>query len=415
MLALIVCLVSGCSQDNTKPAPTRAPEVTEAPATEVVTAAPAAETEAPAEETEAPAEETEAPAEETEAPAAETEAPAEETEAPAEVTEAPTEVLVTAEPEAPAAETEAPAEEAAAEPTAEPPVLLATVNGEEIWSNNSGLTAAYDNYIQTASSYGMDTTSEEVLSLLRGYSMQYAIQYSLIFQKAKELGLDTVTDEQKASLEAEVRTAWADVVDSYATQVGGLTETSTEDEKAAARADALAFIQTTYGYDEERFVTESMATGTENLIVDNVKKYALGGKTVTDEDVQKYFDDLVKEDQEAYENDVSMFEFYTQYYGQSSYYTPEGYRGIIHILLPVDEQLMTTWSDLNARFEEQKYKAEQEATGATPSDIEDITATDTPDPAAEPTPTPEPVTEEMVQAAKQAIMDSVPPSRPPTT
>lgn len=423
MLALVVCLVSGCSQDNTRPAATATPAVTEAPAEEV--------TEAPAEEvtvepteipTEEPAEEpAEVPMEEvTEAPApAEevTEAPTEEaTVEPMEIpTEEPTEIPMeepTQEPaesssealseEQTAEATEEPAEETAEEPAVEVPVLLATINGQEIWSDNLALRSAYENYIDTAASYGMDTENEDILSMLRGYSMQYALQYSLIFQKAKELGLDVVTDEQKAALEADIRTNWNEIVDGYAEELGSLTESSTDDEKAAARADALAFIKENFGYDEEKFVAESLESNADSLVFDNVRKYAIGDKTVTDGDIREYFDTLVKEDQESYENDVSMYEFYTQYYGQTSYYLPEGYRGIIHILLPVDEQLLTAWKDMSSRLEEQKSAADQESV------IEDGSAdAETPDPNAEPTATPEPVTEEMVQEAEKAILESV--------
>ena len=106
MLALFVCLISGCSQ-NTQPEAT-------AVVTEAVTETPGAES-------------AEAPAKEA------AEVPAEEP-------------------------VEAPAEEAVAVPvTQQERVLLATVNGEEIWSDNQNLTIAMDYYIDLADSYGMDT------------------------------------------------------------------------------------------------------------------------------------------------------------------------------------------------------------------------------------------------------------------
>lgn len=72
----------------------------------------------------------------------------------------------------------------------------------------------------------------------------------------------------------------------------------------------------------------------------------------------------------------------TQYYGQTSYYQPEGYRGIIHILLNVDDSLLSD------------YQAKVSAL-----ETQDTTATDT-----------DLVTQEDVDAAYAAILASVQPT-----
>ena len=77
---------------------------------------------------------------------------------------------------------------------------------------------------------------------------------------------------------------------------------------------------------------------------------------------------------------------------------PEGYRGITHILLKVDDNLLNNWKDLSARLEEQ---AQAESTGSEEAPAEEA------EPSAEPEPTEEPVTEEMVAEAKAAILESV--------
>ena len=301
---------------------------------------------------------------------------------------------------------EAPAEEAAAAETAAEeaaPVLLATISGEEIWSDNEKLAYVYDYYTHTAQSYGYDMETPEVLALVRQSAMYQMIKSKLIADKAAELGLDTVTDEEKESYKTAAKEEWDNAVDYYAEQMGNLTETSTDEEKEAARADAVAYIKENFNVDEDLYVTEVINSQTEDVLTRRVEEYVLAGETVTDEEVQQYFDDLVKEDQEQYMNDVATYEFYTQYYGQSSYYTPEGYRGIIHILLPVDEELLNKWKDLSARLEEQESKTEEEPTVTAEAPAEGGEPTAEP----EPTPEPEPVTQEMVDAAEQEILDSV--------
>ena len=87
-------------------------------------------------------------------------------------------------------------------------------------------------------------------------------------------------------------------------------------------------------------------------------------------------------------NDAGMYEMYQNYYGYTFHYIPEGYRGVTHILLKVDQELLDNWTNRSARLEESHE--ETESTGE----------------SEEPAETEEPVTEEMVEAARQAILDS---------
>ena len=238
--------------------------------------------------------------------------------------------------------------EPAAEETSEP-VLLVTVNGEEIWSNSDYLQMILSYYLDVAESNGYDITDQGMLDTINWYSLQYTMRTTVLRQKAAELGLDQLTDEEKAEMEAGGKEQWAALIDYYISSTGAITDTATDDEKAAARADAEAELLK-YGYTEEMMISQYTEEASEQLLTDRLKAYLTADKTVTDEEVQAYFDDLVKDDKESYENDVGSYEFYSRYYGQPSYYTPEGYRGITHILLKVDDELLNTWKDLSARL-----------------------------------------------------------------
>ena len=311
-------------------------------------------------------------------------------------------------------------------------LLLVTVNGEPIDTYNEYLNNIISYYLDYADYYGYDVASQDMIDTINQYSLQYTIRSVILQQKAKELGLDVITDEDKAKMEADARAEWVEILDNYAEGSGTITESSTEDEKAAARADAAAAIKESDNYDEERYVKESLENGIENLLTERVTDHLTEGKTVSEEDVRNYFNDLVSDDEENYKDNIEMYEYYTQYYGQESYYIPEGYRAVNHILLSVDEELLNNWKDLNARLEEQKSGEEAEPTDEEDpedddEDGEDSEETPAPeaensaDPAAEspaepteeptatpePTPTPEPVTQEMVDAAEKAILESV--------
>ena len=278
------------------------------------------------------------------------------------------------------------------------PVLLVTVNGEEIKSDNDYLLYTQSNYLNWAYSNGYDTEDASLITAVNRQSLYETIGYFLILQKGKELGLDQFTDEEKANFATAGKEQWENIVASFVSANEAITEDSSDEDKAAARADAEAQLLSEYGYDEARYVKDYGAQAINNTIYQRVTDHISADLKVSDEDIQTYFDDLVKDDQEIYENDAGSYEFYTRYYGQPSYFMPAGYRGITHILLKVDDELLNTWKDLSARLEEQK-SADEETTEEAPA--EDA------EPTAEPEPTEEPVTEQMVSDAKQAILDSV--------
>ena len=88
--------------------------------------------------------------------------------------------------------------------------------------------------------------------------------------------------------------------------------------------------------------------------------------------MEDLYQSLVEADKELYENDIAAYESYNSYvdqmamyaalYGTSSnldhaWYKPDGFRAVRHILLPVDSELMTAYTDLQARWEEQQEAA----------------------------------------------------------
>ena len=117
-----------------------------------------------------------------------------------------------------------------------------------------------------------------------------------------------------------------------------------------------------------------------------------------------------------------MYEYYTNYMGSKSYYVPEGYRGISHILLKVDQDLLSTYTSLAAELEEQKEKEEApaEETEApaeeteTPAEETEAPAEETEAPAeetAEPAGSPEPTEGRSWTASRRRWMKFLPSTR----
>ena len=90
---------------------------------------------------------------------------------------------------------------------------------------------------------------------------------------------------------------------------------------------------------------------------------------MTDDEVTAYYNETVAADQTTYENDVDAYETQimmvpVRLRGSDALVSSAGYRYVKHILLTVDETLMTTYTDLLARYEEQMNEEEAAATAA---------------------------------------------------
>ena len=289
----------------------------------------------------------------------------------------------------------APAENAGDDP------VLVTVNGEEIRESNAMLRFwkdYIDNYYQT--NYGVDPA--QYADTIRQDAMDYTLHYTVLGQKLAAEGKDLSEEAKKATLKEE----WDEIVAEFMEEVYGVGADATDDDKAAAKADALAYIETNYGYTEDLYVNEESNSVRAYIILINtmVQDRVAGQYDVTDGEVEAYFLEKAESDKAIVGDSATAYEYYPYFYGGESYFIPEGYRGVTHILLGVDEELLNTYNDLLARVEEQN-SADQEGTDTAAGTEE---TTEEPDTAAgtEET-TEEPVTQEMVDAAKQAILDSV--------
>ena len=293
------------------------------------------------------------------------------------------------------------AETAAAEAAAIPEItsetVVAVLNGENLlWAD------AEVNYNSLVSEYGSyyDMNDESNVNLFRAVAMENAIVEKLMSQKAVELGLSELTAEEIAEAEMSAQTDWSAAIDNYlAYFYPDLTAESPAEEIAAAEAEAEKYYNDG-GYDLEILTAEYK----KYMVMNKVQEVMLKDVTVTDEEVEALYQSLVAADKELYEGDVAaymeynsqvdMMAMYAAMYGTTNdmdyaWYKPDGFRAVRHILLPVDEELMNAYTDLQARFEEQQTETDEAAAEETAEEAE------------------EPVTEEMVSAAKAAIFASL--------
>lgn len=257
---------------------------------------------------------------------------------------------------------------AVAEPTAAPAAqqndaVLATVNGKPV--TRAAVDDVAGTLIATYAAWGLDTTGEDAVREIRALALDTAIQMEILDQKAVEWGTDALTDAEIADLTAQATEEWENIV-VYYMQAAGVTEASTDAERAEAREKAIALLAE-QGYTQETILNAALRSArVERLQAEMVKDVM-----VTDEDVTTAYEAHVAADQETYGANVEAYEVDTKYLGATSYYVPAGYRGVQVIVLPVDGELMENYYTLSAGIEEQVEQTSENggtaADGAAPS------------------------------------------------
>lgn len=258
-------------------------------------------------------------------------------------------------------------------PAAQEEVVLATVNGENITKAQAdSLIPALVNYQYIADASDYKAT------------VDFLVRQKTLEKKIKDLGFDQFTPEELTAFGQEAQSRWDEALKQYADYV---QSEDTEEAKAQALEQAKAF------YAAQNLSYESLLAGVKNSASqDKMTDYLVAGYQPTEEEIQAVFNQVGPAYQQQYENDIQTYEYMTQYSGQSSWYTPVGYRGIIHILLAGDPELVNQVRTLEAAYEEQQQA------GAQPS-AAPVEAGATAQPS-------EAVTLEMVEAARQKVLDN---------
>ncbi len=227
--------------------------------------------------------------------------------------------------------------------------------------------AVYESNLATLtdyySSYGYDVSDPTIAELLKQFALQTGIEYVVMDQKLIDLGL-SLTQEERDAATADAKENWESTV-AEGLAYYGITEESTEEERASTLASVLAELES-MGYTEESYLTDAITYAGYDKLYD----YAVQGVSVTDEEVVAYYNSLVEADKAQYENNAAAYEE-TQYMNQMYamygmvdyvtpiYYKPAGYRLVTHILLEADEALLTAYADLQAAYEEQQNTLEE--------------------------------------------------------
>lgn len=261
-----------------------------------------------------------------------------------------------------------------AEAPAEDPVL-ATVDGKEIIKSQVDA-----EIVQMLNNQFIDDETQYATVL------QFMVNRELITKKIADLGFDQFTKDEEDAFLSEAQQQLDKAVETYADYYQ-----SADSEKA--REDAVQQARDTFT--AQGVTVELIAQDVKNRAgLDRLNEYLLGGYEPSEEEVQSVFQEVGGIYKQQYENDIAQYEYMTQYGGQNIWFTPEGYRSVVHILLQADDALLENYKALNAAFEEQ-----QQHQDSVP--VENGT-----EPAEQPAEEKKEVTQQMLDEARQAVLDS---------
>ena len=221
-------------------------------------------------------------------------------------------------------------------------IVVATV-GDEIITKaefNEGFNALL-------SQYGYTQDSEEIADQIKTLKENYIAQMvedKVLEQKIKELGLDQVTDEEKAAAEQEIQD-WYD--EQYAALVENFKTDDTVEDPEAKAAETIENYLSQYGLTLDQMKENSVASISSDKLYDYVTKDV----TVTEEEAKIEFANKVAAAKEKYDADLSAYvsDFEN---GATIYYTPKGCYYIKHILISLTDEQKQDIKNLRADDDE---------------------------------------------------------------
>ncbi|MBO4379361.1 MAG: peptidylprolyl isomerase [Clostridia bacterium] len=175
-------------------------------------------------------------------------------------------------------------------------------------------------------------------------AIDYLVQQAVINKHVHDAGYDVFTEEEQTAFQNEAAAEFEEMLNDYVESY--LTE-DTAESRATLHEQAIEYYNS-LGYTQQSIADELMLSeARERLEADLANNYL-----PTDEEIDDVFQLYGAQYQQAYEGNVAMYEYYTQYYGYESWYVPEGYRSVIHILLEADDELLTAFIDAQSAWEE---------------------------------------------------------------
>ena len=183
--------------------------------------------------------------------------------------------------------------------------------------------------------YSYDVTDPDNIASAQESAIESIKQDLALSVKAKELGLDQLTDEELENVKTTAQERYDSIVESAKSYVEGADEMDEEALTNAAKEMA----------EESGYKLESLIESATKIKVDSkLKEYAVKDVTVTDEEIQAEYDEKVESDKETYAENAGSWASAANN-GTTLYYTPAGIRRVKQILTKFKDEDQTAIDD----------------------------------------------------------------------
>lgn len=163
---------------------------------------------------------------------------------------------------------------------------------------------------------------------IRNEAVNSLAYQAVVLDKAAKLGLDQLTKEESAQLEADVEAAWAE----YRTEAEAeltFAEDATEEQISAAVDELLA---------SEGITLEAVRKNARNsILLDKAEAWAVKDVVVTEEEFAAEYNAQLESAKASYESDLSAYGD-AVLNGETVVYAPEGYRYVKQILIKYGDE-----------------------------------------------------------------------------
>ena len=204
------------------------------------------------------------------------------------------------------------------------------------------LASLYQTY---AAYYGtqLDITDPEVIASAQSTAVTGLKQDLALRAKAAELGLDQLTDEEKAHAKEDAESGW-ETAKSYVQNYY-----LTEEQKALEGEELEKAIQEqldSFGVTMEDYEK----TAADEIVDQKLRDYAVQDVSVSDEDVKADYDSKVAADEEKYKENAASWTTASNNGTTTLYYTPAGIRRVKQILIKFKEDDQKVIDEANSKI-----------------------------------------------------------------
>lgn len=231
--------------------------------------------------------------------------------------------------------------------TQDPATVLAEFTGGQVLLSDAQ--AEYDEVVAYYSANGYELNDEEAIRSIKDEIVHYLVENKVIENKARELGLYELSEEEKKSLTEAAEKEYEEALEYY--MVYFQSDEEGQDPEAV-RAEVAVYLAEN-GYTKEMAVELALSDAWQNKL----NEYVTADVAASEDQINAAYEELVAADQGSFEVDPYNFE-YAAMSGNDLYWYPEGYRAVKHILIPFTDEQVETLSELTYKLDDVLYQLE---------------------------------------------------------